>query len=244
MYKGGFVLKNISKKYLVDNTYHVIFKDISLNICKDEITVILGESGCGKTTLLKILSNLENIDSGQITYFNENKEVTPKVGVVFQESRLMPWLTVRENITFHSNNKDKINVDKYLNIMKLKKFKNAYPSELSGGMANRVSIARALSYDPDILLMDEPFAALDYFTRRKMQREVIEIYKSTKKGVIFVTHNIEEALTIANRIMVFNKNKSIKEFFVSYDYNRDLSSDYYVNLKKDILKELGEEEYV
>lgn len=244
MYKGGFVLKNISKKYLLDNTYHVIFNNMSLNICKDEITVILGESGCGKTTLLKILSNLETIDSGQITYFNEGEEVTPKVGVVFQESRLMPWLTVSENITFHSNKKAEINVDKYLDIMKLKKFKNAYPSELSGGMANRVSIARALSYDPDILLMDEPFAALDYFTRRKMQREVIDIYKSTKKGVIFVTHNIEEALTIANKIIVFNKNKYIKEFFVSYDYNRDLGSDRYINLKKDILRELGEEENV
>lgn len=241
MYKSGFILKNISKKYLIDNTYHVIFSDISLNICKDEITVILGESGCGKTTLLKILSKLENIDSGEITYFNRNEEVTPKVGVVFQESRLMPWLTVSENIVFHSKKKEMIDVDKYLEIMKLKKFKNAYPSELSGGMANRVSIARALSYDPDILLMDEPFAALDYFTRRKMQREVIDIYKSTKKGVIFVTHNIEEALTIANKIIVFNKHKSIKEFFVSYDYNRDLSSDYYINLKKYILKELGEE---
>ena len=210
MYKCGFVLKNISKKYLVDNTYHVIFNNVSLDICKDEITVILGESGCGKTTSLKILSNLETIDSGQIKYFNEDEEVTPKVGVVFQESRLMPWLTVSENITFHGNKKAEINVDKYLDIMKLKKFKNAYPSELSGGMANRVSIARALSYDPDILLMDEPFAALDYFTRRKMQREVIDIYKSTKKGVIFVTHNIEEALTIANKIIVFNKNKNIK----------------------------------
>lgn len=154
----------------------------------------------------------------------------------------MPWLTVSENITFHGNKKAEINVNKYLDIMKLKKFKNAYPSELSGGMANRVSIARALSYDPDILLMDETFAALDYFTRRKMQREVIDIYKSTKKGVIFVTHNIEEALTIANKIIVFNKN--IKEFFVSYDYNRDLSSDHYINLKKDILRELGEEENV
>lgn len=244
MYKCGFVLKNISKKYLVDNTYHVIFNNVSLDICKDEITVILGESGCGKTTLLKILSNLETIDSGQIKYFNEDEEVTPKVGVVFQESRLMPWLTVSENITFHGNKKAEINVDKYLDIMKLKKFKNAYPSELSGGMANRVSIARALSYDPDILLMDEPFAALDYFTRRKMQREVIDIYKSTKKGVIFVTHNIEEALTIANKIIVFNKNKNIKEFFVSYDYNRDLSNDHYINLKKDILRELGEEENV
>ena len=244
MYKCGFVLKNISKKYLVDNTYHVIFNNVSLDICKDEITVILGESGCGKTTLLKILSNLETIDSSQIKYFNEDEEVTPKVGVVFQESRLMPWLTVSENITFHGNKKAEINVDKYLDIMKLKKFKNAYPSELSGGMANRVSIARALSYDPDILLMDEPFAALDYFTRRKMQREVIDIYKSTKKGVIFVTHNIEEALTIANKIIVFNKNKNIKEFFVSYDYNRDLSNDHYINLKKDILRELGEEENV
>lgn len=124
--------------------------------------------------------------------------------------------------------------------MKLDKFKNAYPNELSGGMANRVSIARALSYNPDILLMDEPFAALDYFTRRKMQKEVIDIYEKTKKGVVFVTHNIEEALNIANKIIIFKKDKSIKELQISQDYNRDLNSDYYINLKKIILKELGE----
>ena len=103
---------------------------------------------------------------------------------------------------------DEKDLNKYLSMMKLEKFKNSYPSELSGGMANRVSIARALSYNPDILLMDEPFAALDYFTRRKMQKEVINIHEKTKKGVVFVTHNIDEALAIADKILVIKKDKS------------------------------------
>ncbi|MEG1409315.1 MAG: ATP-binding cassette domain-containing protein [Terrisporobacter sp.] len=240
MHKSGFILKNLNKKYLLGDDLHIVLNNLSIEISNEEITVILGESGCGKTTLLKILSNLENADSGEISYYDNSKKKSPKVGVVFQESRLMPWLTVGENICFHCEKKDEIDLDKYLEIMKLDKFKNAYPNELSGGMANRVSIARALSYNPDILLMDEPFAALDYFTRRKMQKEVIDIYEKTKKGVVFVTHNIEEALNIANKIIIFKKDKSIKELQISQDYNRDLNSDYYINLKKIILKELGE----
>lgn len=240
MFKNGFVLKDIEKKYSIDNQDHIVLDSISLEISSEEITVILGESGCGKTTLLKILSNLEKTDKGEVSYFHEGKKINPKVGMVFQESRLMPWLTVSENISFHCRKKEKIDIEKYLKIMKLEKFKNAYPNELSGGMSNRVSIARTLSYDPDILLMDEPFAALDYFTRRKMQMEVINIHNTTNKGVVFVTHNIDEALTIANKIIIFNKDKAIKEFFVSKDYNRDLNSSYYINLKNIILKELGE----
>ena len=216
MVRSGFLLENIYKKYLVDNKEHLVLDNISLNISSEEITVILGESGCGKTTLLRILAGLENATSGNIYFFNNDKKCTPKVGMVFQESRLMPWL------------------------MKLEKFKNSYPNELSGGMAHRVSIARALSFNPDILLMDEPFAALDYFTRRKMQKEVVNIHKNTKKGVVFVTHNIEEAMEIAKKIIVFSKNKRIKQFSVEDEYNRDLTKNYYINLKKEILRELGE----
>ncbi len=165
MIKTGFVIKNLCKKFSIENQEHIVFCDISLEIPGDKITVILGESGCGKTTLLRILSNLDTADSGEVVYIEHGKKITPKVGVVFQESRLMPWLTVSENISFHSKNMDEESLNKYLSMMKLEKFKNSYPNELSGGMANRVSIARALSYNPDILLMDEPFAPLDYFTK-------------------------------------------------------------------------------
>lgn len=133
------------------------------------------------------------------------------------------------------NRKSNIDVEKYLKMMNLQKFKNSYPNELSGGMAQRVSIARALSFNPDMLFMDEPFSALDYFTRIDMQNEVIRIHKSTNKGVIFVTHDIDEALKIGKKIVVFTDERKIKEFNIEDGYNRDLTSEYYIKLKKDIL---------
>ena len=211
MIKTGFIIKNLCKKFKIEDDEHIVFSDISLEIPGDKITVILGESGCGKTTLLRILSNLDTSDKGEVSYIDNKHKMDEK------------------------------DLNKYLSMMKLEKFKNSYPSELSGGMANRVSIARALSYNPDILLMDEPFAALDYFTRRKMQKEVINIHEKTKKGVVFVTHNIDEALAIADKILVIKKDKSIKEFIIKDDYSRDLGNSYYIDLKKIILNELGEE---
>ncbi len=255
MINSGYVLKNVSKVYNIYNKEHVVFKNISLEISSDDITVILGESGCGKTTLLRLLSGLEDISSGEINFVRENKLYKPKVGLVFQESRLMPWLTVSENISFHNrkifkkdnllsklihrksniNNEDNIDIDKYLQMMKLEKFKNSYPNELSGGMAQRTSIARALSFNPDLLLMDEPFSSLDYFTRIDMQNEVISIHESTNKGVIFVTHDIEEALKIGKKIIIFTKQGDVKELDINNTYNRDLTSSYYGKLKKQIL---------
>ena len=259
MSNSGYIIKKVCKNYEVNNEQHMVLNNISLNISTEDITVILGESGCGKTTFLRIIAGLENVTSGEISYIKDNKEFKPKVGMVFQESRLMDWLNVSENITFHNvsnrskkNNKNaiyrllsklrfkknnsvsEIDVDKYLSMMKLEKFKNSYPGELSGGMAQRVSIARALSFDPDMLLMDEPFSALDYFTRKDMQNEVIRIHESTNKGVIFVTHDIDEALKIADKIIVFTLEREFKEFKINDTYNRDLTSNYYVSLKKEI----------
>lgn len=263
MSNSRYIIKNVCKSYEVNNEQHIILNNISLNISTEDITVILGESGCGKTTFLRIIAGLENVTSGEIKFIKDNKEFKPKVGMVFQESRLMDWLNVSENITFHNvrsrskaNNKNviyklinklrlnknnsvsEIDVDKYLSMMKLEKFKNSYPSELSGGMAQRVSIARALSFDPDMLLMDEPFSALDYFTRKDMQNEVIRIHETTNKGVIFVTHDIDEALKIADKIIVFTLEREFKEFKINDTYNRDLTYNYYVSLKKEILNTL------
>ncbi|MGG7214670.1 ABC transporter ATP-binding protein [Clostridium nigeriense] len=257
MSKSQYIIKNVTKSYEVNNEKHIVLKNISLNINTNDITVILGESGCGKTTLLRLIANIENVSSGEIKFIRDNKEVKPKVGFVFQESRLMPWLNVCENIAFNDiKNKtimkglknivnfkkdetDNYQVDIYLRMMKLEKFKNSYPYELSGGMAQRVSIARALYFDPDVLLMDEPFSALDYFTRADMQNELIRIHKSTKKGVIFVTHDIDEALKLANRIIVFERNNEIKEFEIEESHDKNFEDEYYINLKREILKTLN-----
>ncbi|MDO5292626.1 MAG: ABC transporter ATP-binding protein [bacterium] len=211
MNKSVYELQNVTKKFSVNGEDHVVIKDINLTISSEDITVILGASGCGKTTLLRIIANLETATSGQITFKKDQKEETPTVGLVFQESRLMPWLTVAANIGFHQK-ATKEEITHYLKVMKLEKFHKSYPSELSGGMAQRVSIARALSFHPDFLLMDEPFSALDYFTRMEMQNEVVRIHKETNKGVLFVTHDLDEALTIGTRIIVFTKEHKLKEF--------------------------------
>ena len=257
MSKSQYIIKNVTKFYNVDNEKHIVLKDIFLNINTNDITVILGESGCGKTTLLRLIANIENVSSGEIKFIRDNEEVKPKVGFVFQESRLMPWLNVSENIAFNDvkdktlmrslknivnlkkDKNDNCRVDMYLKMMKLEKFKNSYPYELSGGMAQRVSIARALYFNPDVLLMDEPFSSLDYFTRIDMQNEIIKIHKATKKGVIFVTHDIDEALKLANRIVVFAKNNQIKEFKIEENFDRNFEDEYYINIKKEILKTLN-----
>lgn len=257
MSNSKYIIENVSKFYTINNEKHAVLKGLSLNISTDDITVILGESGCGKTTLLRIIANLEEVSSGEIRFIKNDKEVKPKVGLVFQESRLMPWLNVSENIAFnevkdksilsklknlilHKEDRGNENkIDEYLNMMRLEKFKNSYPYELSGGMAQRVSIARALYFNPDILLMDEPFSALDYFTRMDMQNELIKIHESTNKGVIFVTHDIDEALKIAKKIIVFTKNYDVKEFNVSNSFDRDLGSSYFSDLKREILQTLN-----
>ena len=187
--KSKFIIENVSKSFS-----QKILKNISLEISGEDITVVVGKSGCGKTTFLRMLAGLENISEGSIKFLDSlGKEKKAKIGMVFQEPRLMPWLTVEKNIRIYEK-EERVDIDKVLSLVSLKDVKKFYPNELSGGMASRIAIARAIGYNPDILLMDEPFAALDYFTRNQLQNEIIKIHKETKTGIVFVTHNIDEAL--------------------------------------------------
>lgn len=215
-----------------------MLQGLDLDLDVSCITVILGRSGCGKTTFLRIVSGLEGYDSGTI-----QREGQIKTGIVFQEPRLMPWLTVWQNIIFglKRGEVDEDAIDGLIKMTGLTGFEKAYPSQLSGGMQQRAALARALSYDPSYILMDEPFAALDYFTRKLMQDELLRIQEKNKKGVLFVTHSIDEALTLGHRIVIFEDGgcKTVYDLR-DHRYPRDLLSGEMIQIKKDIIEKIGE----
>lgn len=226
----------MNKTYEVSGKPVEVLRDLELTLCADRITVVLGQSGCGKTTLLKIVAGLEEADSGRVEFSAESK-----TGIMFQEPRLMPWLTVRRNITFGLKKREitKELVDRLIRMTGLNGFEDAYPSQLSGGMQQRAALARVLAYDASYILMDEPFAALDYFTRKKMQNELLRIWEESRKGVLFVTHSIDEALVLGHRIVILENGKSKKEYDLSgCAYPRDLLSPDMIAVKKDIIENI------
>lgn len=204
------------------------------------ITVVLGHSGCGKTTLLRLVAGLEQADSGTV-------DRSPKIGVIFQEPRLMPWLNIGNNILFGTGRKLRRkgpldhDLERLLELTRLKGFERAYPSQLSGGMQQRAALARALAYEPDYLLMDEPFAALDYFTRKEMQQELLRIQGTEKKGILFVTHSIDEALAIGKKVVILEQGICRKEYNLDeFPYPRDLLGEELSEIKKNIIAEIEE----
>lgn len=232
----GIKLVNISKFYTVEKETIKVLDGINLEIPKNKITIILGRSGCGKTTLLRLVSGLEKFEQGEILGSDSKKKA-----YVFQEDRLMPWLNVRKNITFGINKKDidDSKIDKIIDTVGLNKFYSAYPSQLSGGMKQRVSIARAFAYDPDFIMMDEPFSALDFFTREQMQNELLRINKTLKCSILFVTHSIDEALTLGDKIVVLEKGIIKSQYEIEEESNkRDLLDEKFVKLKKMIIDDL------
>lgn len=227
-------IKNLCKNYIVDKNEIKVLKDINLEINTNEITVILGVSGCGKTTLLRTIGDLEKETSGQI---EKNDE---KIGFVFQEPRLMPWLNVSKNITFGVKFNQKIDITDIINTVKLNGFQHAFPNQLSGGMQQRVSLARALVYKPSIILMDEPFAALDYFTRIDMQQELISVWKETNCGILFVTHSIEEAMALGQNIIILENGTIKKVYRLDIAHNeRNLEDNDFLKIRKDIIYNLN-----
>ena len=219
-----------------------VLTNINLDIEKGDIVVILGISGCGKTTFLKILAGLLKPTSGEII-INNKKITSPhhSISYIFQQPCLLPWLNIKENIIFGCKiRKDKKNLNervaKYIELMGLEKFEKAYPAHLSVGMAQRVAFARSLINNPEILLLDEPFTALDFYNRKKLQSALLKYWKKEKFTVIFVTHSIEEAILLGNKIVLLcespSKIKSISE--INYEYPRDLNNKSLFDLKIEI----------
>lgn len=204
-------INNLTKMYKIKKNIITAFKDITLNVREGEFWCFVGPSGCGKTTLLRVLAGLENPTLGTINIKHEDNN-RPLTSMVFQEHAIFPWMDVKNNIAYglkmRKLHQDLINdiVNIYIEKMGLSQFRNAYPHQLSGGMKQRVSIARAFANDPEILLMDEPFANLDEQNRVLLQQELLKIWEDSKKTVIFVTHSIDEAIFLADKIMLMTKN--------------------------------------
>ncbi len=228
----------------------VALDGVEFNILDGEIVCIVGPSGCGKTTLLRIIAGLEKPTSGQILL---DGKVVMNPGsdraMVFQEYALFPWRTIMKNVTFGlelkklSVNEGIRKAEEYIKLVGLSGFENKYPYQLSGGMMQRAALARALACEPRILLMDEPFGALDAQTRNLMQKELLKIWEKTKKTIIFVTHNVEEAVYIGNRIVILTHRpaKVEKVVDIAIERPRDRLSQEFINIRRDILKDLGRE---
>jgi NitT/TauT family transport system ATP-binding protein len=204
-------VSGLSKTFTKNNQPLEVLRDLNLQIEPGEFVSIVGASGCGKTTFLRILDGLEKADSGQIRLDGQLIEAPGHDrSLVFQSDNLFPWRNVQKNITFGleiqglSKEKAAGAASYYLNLVGLQDFEKHYPHELSGGMRQRVNLARALAVNPKVLLMDEPFAALDAQTREVMQAELLSIWQEQRKTVIFITHQIEEAVYLSDRVLVFS----------------------------------------
>ncbi|WP_303968326.1 ABC transporter ATP-binding protein [Sporosarcina ureae] len=227
-----------------------VLDNINLEIEKGQFVSIVGPSGCGKSTMLYLIAGLEKADQGKISI--DGKEIKGSGSdrvVVFQEAGLFPWLTVLDNVTYGlllkkmPKKEAEQKAIEMLKMVHLGNYIDSYPHQLSGGMKQRVSIARALVMEPDILLMDEPFAALDEQTRMVLHKELLDIWRKTKVTVLFITHNIREAVLLSQKIVVFaTRPGKIKATFLSKD-SKDgvMPSDVTLQLEKQILAELQEE---
>lgn len=244
-------VEHVFQQFHVNGETVVALEDISLEVHEGEFVSIVGESGCGKSTLLKIISGLQKPVKGEV-FVNDVKVERPGIqcGMVFQESRLFPWLSVEDNIRFGISKKlsaqeQAAKVQKYIDLVGLKGFEKAYPGQLSGGMQQRVSIARTLINEPELLLLDEPFGALDAFTRISMQNELLRIQQVSKTTMMLVTHDIDEAIYLSDRIFIFSKRpgKLKRTIHIDMGTMRDRSSDEFGGIRRTILREFLGESY-
>ena len=222
-------------------------RSVNLTIDKGEFVCLIGASGCGKSTLLRIIAGFEQPTSGAVSLY-ENAITAPGSdrGMVFQDYALFPWMTVRENISFGPRQKgmakkyvDQI-TDEYLNRVGLAKFAQRFPQQLSGGMKQRVAIARVLANECEVLLMDEPFGALDALTRESLQQELLDIWARTKVTVIFVTHSVEEAVLLSDRVVVMTAGPGRIEADIAIELARprEVSAIDFNQVRRDITQRL------
>ena len=233
-------INGISKTFFSDKGYFTAIKDVSFDVNDGEFLVILGPGRCGKTVLLNIIAGLEQQTDGKVVYNGrEWKGVNPEISMVFQKLALMPFKTVMENVELGlkfrgmSKGQRREIAQHYIELVGLKGFEKSYPTQLSGGMKQRVGIARAYAADPKLLIMDEPFGQLDAQTRYQMQEEILRIWEKEKRTVIFVTNNIEEACYLGDRIILLSDcPATVKEVYpISIPRPRDMVSGEFLKLR-------------
>ena len=240
-------IRGVTKRFTVGDDEVEALAPIDLAIARGEFVCMIGASGCGKSTLLRIMAGFEEPTTGHISI--DGKPVTgpgSDRGMVFQDYALFPWMTVRQNISFGPRQRhlpreeiDKT-TDEFVKMVGLERFADRYPNQLSGGMKQRVAIARVLANNANILLMDEPFGALDALTREQLQNELLQIWRRTGVTTIFVTHSVEEAVLLADRVLVMSAGpgRIDSDFRIDLARPRDVSSPEFNALRRDIARRL------
>lgn len=245
------VINNVSRTFESKGNVFKALDDFNLKIEEGEFLCILGPSGCGKSTILRLIAGLDKPSTGEILMDNEGiMGPDYKRGMVFQEYSLFPWRNVIDNIAFPLEMKGTAQEERYkiaedyLKIVGLEKFKESKPHELSGGMKQRIAIVRALAGDPEVLLMDEPFGALDIQTRNNLQRDILKIWEDKGKTIVFVTHSIDEAIFLGDRVVLMSKRpgRILKIFDINIKRMRDRLNPDFLKLKQEIMNLLENSE--
>ena len=246
--RGEVTIRDLAKSFALNGQSLQVLRDLNLDIEAGESLAIVGASGSGKTTLLRVLAGLEVADGGQVLIDGEPiRGVGTDRAVIFQEPRLLPWLTVLGNVAFglESRGVDKAEAQSraghYIRLVGLQEFETAYPRQLSGGMAQRVGLARALTVQPQILLLDEPLGALDAMTKITMQEELARIWHDEKVTMILVTHDLEEAIYLADRVLVLPKQRGAPPRLIDIDLPRprNRSEPGFVEMRRRLMAEFG-----
>ncbi|MCA3417682.1 MAG: ABC transporter ATP-binding protein [Roseomonas sp.] len=236
-------LRHVGKVYELNDQRIEALRDANLVVEKGEFVCLIGASGCGKSTLLRIVAGFEPPSAGQALMWDKPiSGPAPDRGMVFQDYGLFPWLSVRQNIGFGPASRGlpkaelRALVDRFVDMVGLTRFADAYPHQLSGGMKQRVAIARVLANDAEMVLMDEPFGALDAMTRERLQDELLDIWQRTKLTVLFVTHSIEEAIFLADRVVVMEPGpgRIASEHRIELPRPRDVSSPEFNAVRRDL----------
>ena len=234
--------RGLAKTFAIPGRHVAAVADVDIRLDPGSFTAIVGRSGCGKSTLLRLLASLTEPSAGHIRYSGGRK---PAIGCVFQEPRLMPWLTVARNVAFGLRGKlSKADIDHRvagaLDLVGLAAFRDAHPDQLSGGMASRVGLARALAMEPDLLLLDEPFAALDAFTRRGLQQELSAIWRARRPTIVFITHDVEEAVLLADAVLHMDAGRIVDSIPVPLPHPREPTDPALIALRRRILQGLSQ----